>query len=326
MALGVEGVRVGTWTSPQSLTGCTVILPPDPSLGAVAVSGPSPGTREAVMLGPRGKVEVCHAVVLSGSSAYGLAAADGAVRWLEEQGTGYSVSIGVVPIVGAAIILDAGVGFPGERPDAAAGYAACAAATSQDPAEGAVGAGAGATVAGVCGLAYAWRGGQGLAVRRYGELAVGVLVVNNAVGEVRRPDGSWIARSRAPQDAPRFPYDPDALGAPATGPTANTVIGCVVTNARLDKRTAHRLAEVATGGIAQAVVPAQTWYDGDALFCVATQAVDADADLVGLLAVEAVAEACGRGPALAVTRPAVGALPAIPGLADAGAPEGLPGA
>lgn len=340
-ALGIEGLRIGTWSSPTVPTGCTVLLPPAASLGAVAVSGPAPGTREAAALGPHGKVEVCHGVVLSGGSAYGLAAADGVVRWLEQQGIGYSVRIGVVPIVGAAILLDASVAFPDDRPDAAAGWAACEAAAAADPPEGAVGAGAGATVAGVGGLEHAWRGGQGAAIRRHRDLVVGALVVNNAVGEVRTPDGRWVARSRAPADAPRYPWADgmfeadtqapaprsadDELAARSTaepadgsvGPAANTVIGCVVTNARLDKRSAHRVAEVATGGIAQTVVPAATWYDGDALFCLATNAVAASADQVAALAVEAVAEACWRGPAAAVSRPAVGPLPPLPGVADA---------
>jgi L-aminopeptidase/D-esterase-like protein len=185
MALGVPDVRVGTWTAPDGVSGCTVVLPPDGSVGAIAVRGSAPGTREAAALSPAGKVEVCHGVVLAGGSAYGLAAADGAMRWLEERGTGYVLQPGlVVPIVGAAIVLDEAVAVPGARPGPDAGYAACDAAVDTDPAEGGVGVGAGCTVAKVAGLEHAWRSGQGIAVRRPAGVTVGAIVANNAVGEV----------------------------------------------------------------------------------------------------------------------------------------------
>lgn len=322
MALGLADVRVGTWTAPGSVSGCTVVLPPGGTLGAVAVRGTSPGTREAAALGPAGKVMECHGVVLSGGSAYGLATADGVMRWLEAQGTGYSVGSGLVPIVGAAIVLDAAVADPASRPGADAGWAACEAASAEDPPEGGVGVGAGCTVAKVGGLAHGWRSGQGIAVRRAAGVTVGAIVANNAVGEVVGDDGSWIARARIPDDAPRFPTHGGTLleGAPAAGsashdggPTANTVIGCVVTDARLDKRGAHRVADLAHSGVARALRPAHTEADGDALFCLATGRVDATLDLVTHLAAEAVAEAARRGPLTATGRDGV------PGLADLGA-------
>jgi L-aminopeptidase/D-esterase-like protein len=331
MALGLDDVRVGCWTHPEVPTGCTVVLPPEGTLGAVAVRGAAPGTREAAALGPAGKLTVCHAVVLSGGSAYGLATADGVVRALEAAGVGYPVGPALVPIVGAAIVLDAAVAFPDARPDAAAGAHAVEHASTDDPAQGAVGAGAGATVAKVAGLAGAWRGGQGWAVRRHGDLVVGALVVNNAVGELLGPDGSVLAPANAPDDAPRFPLDlaspadaghgDDPDGGPDGGPSAATVIGCVVTNARLDKASAHRVADLAHGGVVGSVRPAHTSYDGDALFCLATGRVDARVDAVAHLAVEAVAEAARNGPLHAVGRgplslPAGGSMPAVPGLAD----------
>ena len=324
MALGIEGLRVGTWTSDDAPTGCTVLLAPDGTLGAMAVRGSSPGTREAASLGISGKLTVCHAVVLSGGSAYGLATADGVMRWCEERGIGYPTRVAVVPIVGAAIVLDQGVADRDHRPDAHAGYAACEAATDDDPSEGAVGAGRGTTVAKVAGLEHCWRGGQGIAVRRHGDLVVGALVVNNAVGEVRGDDGAWLARARVADDEERFPYttrwfEPDEAVGEAeggdthprpAGPTDNTVIGCVVTNARLDKREAYRVADLAHTGVARAVWPAHTEFDGDALFCLATQRVDAPLDLVATLAADAVAEATRRGPLHAHTHAG------IPGLAD----------
>lgn len=327
-ALGVDGLRVGTWTSPLGPSGCTVLLPPAGSLGAIAVRGSSPGTREAFTLSPAGKVEVCHAVVLSGGSAFGLATADGVMRWCEEHGIGYETRVARVPIVGAAIVLDQGVADPAHRPDADAGYAACELAGDDDPPEGSAGAGRGTTVAKVAGIEHCWRGGQGVAVRRHDDLVVGALVVNNAVGELRGDDGTWLARARVGEDEPRFPYttkwfdEPTADGhtepAPdaAGGPSEHTVIGCVVTNARLDKRSAHRVADMGHSGIARAVWPAHTEFDGDALFCLATQEVEAPLDLVADLAAAAVAEAARRGPLLAESHGGV------PGLASATVPPG----
>jgi L-aminopeptidase/D-esterase-like protein len=328
VALGVAGVRIGTWTAPSGRSGCTVVLPPDGTLGAIAVRGAAPGTREAAALGVHGKLTVCHGVVLAGGSAYGLAAADGVTRWLEAEGIGYPVAGALVPIVGAAIVLDTAVLDPPSRPDAAAGAAACEAATEHDPREGGVGAGAGCSVAKVAGIGGAWRGGQGIAVRRAKGVTVGVLIVNNAVGEVVAEDGSWIARSRAPADAPRLPYDANGLrgsapgGTPADaggGPTQNTAIGVVVTDAKLDKRGAHRVADLGHSGVARAVRPAHTEADGDALFCLATGQVDATVDLVAHLAAEAVAEAVRRGPAAAVSHDG------LPGLGDGPTTSGAAG-
>jgi L-aminopeptidase/D-esterase-like protein len=320
MALGVAGVRIGTWTAPSGGSGCTVVLPPSGTVGSIAVRGTAPGTREAAALGPSGKVTVCHGIVLSGGSAYGLATADGVVRHLEAQGVGYSVGPAVVPIVGAAILLDAAVADPASRPGADAGIAACEAATEVDPPEGGVGAGAGCTTAKVAGLDRAWRSGQGVAVRRAGGVTVGAIVANNGVGELVAEDGGWLARARVPADAPRFPVDASALvgdrGAQAerpgegTGPTANTVIGCIVTDAQLSKRDVHRVADLGHSGIARAVRPAHTELDGDALFALATGQVEASVDLVAHLAAEAVAEAVRRGPLNARGRDG------LPGLAD----------
>jgi L-aminopeptidase/D-esterase-like protein len=308
MALGIDDVQVGLWTSPVGPSGCTVILPPAGTIGAVAVRGQSPGTREAAALSPAGRVEECHAVVLAGGSAFGLAAADGVARWLEAKGIGHPLPTGVVPIVGAAIVLDQAATDPSARPDAAAGWAACEAATTDDPREGSVGAGTGTTVAKVGGIDDGWRSGQGIAIRRAGDLVVGALVVNNAVGEILGEDGRVTIASRAPAGAPRFPEDPDVLppaaegGPTATGgPATNTVIGCVVTNARLTKAEVHRVADVAHDGVVLAVRPAHTSLDGDALFGLAVPRVDARLDLVTHLAVAAVAEATRRGPMLGAT-------------------------
>jgi len=315
------------------------------------VRGQSPGTREAAALGPFGKLTVVHAVVLAGGSAYGLSTADGVVRWLEEQGIGYPIGDhAIVPIVGGAIVLDMSVARPGQRPDAAAGRAACEAASDADPEQGAVGAGAGCTVAKIGGLEHAWRGGQGVAVERVDDLVVGALVVNNAVGEIKAADGTTLIGSRAPAEVLRWPEQTDErLGAAASrgpggedsgpgaedsgpggedsgpggedsdgGPAGNTVIGVVVTNARLDKSQAHRVADLAHDGVARAVDPSHTSVDGDALFCLATGHVEASVDRVALLAARAVATATRRGPMAAVgIDVADGPYPGrLPGWAD----------
>lgn len=313
MALGVEGVRVGTWTAQGAVSGCTVVLPPSGTVGAIAVRGAAPGTREAAALSPRGGVDVCHAVVLAGGSAYGLAAADGVMLRLEKDGVGYPVLGAVVPIVGAAIVLDAAVIEPSARPSAVSGAAAYDAATVDDPAEGRVGAGAGCTVAKVAGLEHAWRSGQGLAIATSGSVTVGALIVNNALGEIVDTDGSWLARARVSDGAARFPFA-EQLGddGPAT-PRSNTVIGAVVTNARLTKAAAHRVADLAHSGVARSVRPAHTQHDGDALFALATGAVDAGPhaiDLVAALAADAVAEASRRAVRMATGDDL------LPGLAD----------
>lgn len=317
MALGVDGVRVGTWTATGAVTGCTVVVPPAGTVGALAVRGAAPGTREAAALSPAGSVTSCHAVVLAGGSAYGLAAADGVMGRLEAAGVGHPVPGGVVPIVGAAIVLDAAVADATLRPGPDAGAAAYDAALAADGAEaeeGRVGAGAGCTVAKVAGLTAAWRSGQGVAVRRAGGVTVGALVVNNALGEVVDADGSWLARARVPDDAARYPLlGPDGGGAAGADGRANTVIGVVVTDARLTKAEVHRVADLAHSGVARAVRPAHTGLDGDALFGLATGRVDAGpaaVDLVAALAADAVADAARRAVRLA-TGDAT-----LPGLAD----------
>ena len=302
MALGVEGVRVGMWTDPQHHTGCTVVLPPGGTVGGIAVRGGAPGTREAAILGPAAPNEACHAVVLCGSSLFGLRAADGVVDWCEAHGIGLELAVGLFPIVGAAVVLDIR-GPEMRRIDCAAGWAACEAATADEPADGSVGVGAGCTVGKEAGLQWASKGGQGTAVRRSGDVTVGALVAVNALGSVLGEDGRIIAGCRAPDERPRYPYAPLSIlraggegGSPHdAGGVSNTVIGCVVTNARLRKPQVCRVADLAHTGIARAVSPAHTSLDGDALFALATGEVEASVDLVAELAARAVADAVRQG-------------------------------
>ena len=302
MALGVEGVRVGMWTDPEHHTGCTVVLPPAGTVGGIAVRGGAPGTREAAVLGPGTPNEACHAVVLCGSSLFGLRAADGVVDWCEAHGIGLELAVGRFPIVGAAVVLDIR-GPEMRRVDRDAGWAACEAATGDEPASGSVGVGTGCTVGKEAGLEWASKGGQGSAVRRSGDVTVGALVAVNALGSVVGEDGRVIAGCRAPEDRPRYPYAPLAIlragGEGATsddmGSVSNTVIGCVATNARLRKPQVCRVADLGHTGIARAVSPVHTSLDGDALFALATGEVDASVDLVAELAARAVADAVREG-------------------------------
>ena len=303
MALGVEGVRVGMWTDPEHYTGCSVILPPAGAVGGIAVRGGAPGTREAAILGPATPNEACHAVVLCGSSLFGLRAADGVVDWCEARGIGVELAVGRFPIVGAAVVLDIR-GPEMRRVDRDAGWAACEAATREEPANGSVGVGTGCTVGKEAGLEWASKGGQGSAVRGSGDVIVGALVAANALGSVVGEDGRVIAGCRAPGDRPRYPFAPLSMlragreeGASSgdVGSASNTVIGCVVTNARLRKPQVCRVADLGHTGIARAVSPAHTSLDGDALFALATGEVDANVDLVAELAALAVADAVREG-------------------------------
>ena len=286
MALGVDGVRVGVWTAAAGHTGCTVVLPPVGSLGAIAIRGGAPGTREAAALGANGNVKECHAVVLSGGSAFGLATADGVSAWCEAHDIGYDKVVARIPIVGGAIVFD--LRPNGERPGRDAGWAACEAATTDDPPMGSVGVGAGCTVGKIGGLQYAAKGGQGWAVVSDGGVTVGALLAVNPLGDVLDERGDVLAGTSAPPEVERFP----AGGPPAPPPILeSTVIGCLVTDATLTKHEAARAADLAHSGISRAVTPAHTTYDGDALFLLCTQRVEATIDLVAHLGSLAVAAA-----------------------------------
>lgn len=286
MALGVAGTRVGTWTAPQGRTGCTVILPPAGSLGAIAVRGGAPGTREAAALGANGNVRECHAIVLSGGSAFGLATGDGVSAWCEAHDIGYDKVVARIPIVGGAIVFD--LRPDGERPGYDAGWAACEAATEDDPPMGSVGVGAGCSVGKIGGLEHAAKGGQGWAVVSDGGVTVGALMAVNALGDVLDEQGQILAGSSAPADTPRYPAAEIPLPPPVL---ESTVIGCLVTDARLGKHAAARAADLAHSGIARSVSPAHTTYDGDALFLLCAQRVEATIDLVAHLGALAVAAA-----------------------------------
>ena len=313
----VQGLKVGHVTLEQRPTGCTVVVAEQGATAGVDVRGSAPGTRETDLLNPTATVDRVHAIVLAGGSAFGLDAASGAVRALEQRGVGLKFGGAVIPIVPAAILFDLGVGSGAIRPNADCGYAAVQAATDAAVAEGNVGAGAGATIGKMAGRDRAMKGGLGSAsIALANGLVVAALVAVNARGDVvdpatgrivagmRTADGKGFADVRLWLRAPRQP--------PAPEPLQHTTIGVVATNAALTKAQATKVAQMAHDGLARAIVPAHTSGDGDAIFALATGArsAPADVDTIGALAADAMADAILRA-----VRAATG-IPGYPAARD----------
>ena len=296
----VRGLKVGHHTLTGRPTGCTVVIAEAGTVGGVDVRGGSPGTRDTELLNPVNTVAEVHAIVLSGGSAFGLAAADGVMTYLDEKRIGYQTSGGAVPIVPAAILFDLAVGDARIRPGADCGYAAARAAGDGPVAEGNVGAGAGATVGKLLGSARAMKGGLGSsAIQLPGGLVVAALVAVNAVGNVTDPStGRFIAGARTEDGAGIADLRAWLRTGPAAGgrPMENTTLGVVATNARLTKAQATKVAQMAHDGYARAIYPAHLTSDGDAIFALATgtQAGGADINQLGALAADAVADAIVR--------------------------------
>ncbi len=274
----VPGIRVGHWTGPD--TGVTVVWAPSGTVGSGEVRGGAPATRETSLLDPTRLVDRVDAVVLAGGSAFGLAAADGVVRFLAERGQGFPTSAGVVPIVVAAALFD----LPVTRtPGAEEGWAAAVDAARGEPAvSGPIGAGRGATVGKWRGREYAVAGGLGTAAVREGDATIGALVACNPAGDVVGSDGSVLAGSTAPADGVAFP---------APTPFEHTTLVVVATDAQLAKSECHLLAQSAQDGLALAIRPAHTRYDGDFAAVLATGDVVAHPDRLRVAATEAVARA-----------------------------------
>lgn len=325
----VAGLAVGHFTDTRRPTGCTVVLVPEGATCGVDVRGAAPGTRETELLSPLNAVEQVHAVLLSGGSAFGLDAAGGVMRWLEQRGVGVQVGpapddnrIGQpirVPIVPAAILFDLWIGDPSVRPDAEAGHAACAAASRERPAQGSVGAGAGATVGKLFGIARAMKGGIGSASVSVDGITVGAIVAVNALGDVVDPaSGQPVAGARTA----------DGRGLQGTlasllrgelpvplQPGSATTIGVIATDARLTKAQAGKIAQMAHDGLARAINPVHTMGDGDTLFALGTGSAGRGADitLLGALAAEVTARAVLRAVRAAT---AVAGPPDLPACSD----------
>ncbi len=294
----VAGLAVGHFTHRARATGCSVVLCPAGAVAGVDVRGGAPGTRETALLAPGNLIDRVHAVLLTGGSAFGLDAAGGVMRWLEERGHGFAVGKACVPIVPAAVLFDLWHGDLSIRPDATAGYAACAAAAQDQPAQGNVGAGAGAAVGQLFGIERAMKGGIGSASIRVGGVTVAALVAVNATGDVIDPaDGAVLAGARTAADSRHLVHSAAAL---ARGELPQrlqagmaTTIGVVATDAVLDKAQCRKLAGMAHDGLARCIDPIHTAYDGDTLFALATgsSTTPGNLTLIGALAAAVTARA-----------------------------------
>ena len=310
----VPGVLVGHATDREALTGCTAVCfeDPDGAVVGVDVRGSSPGTRQTDRLGPTGTVRKTHALLLTGGSAFGLAAAEGVVRFLEESGVGLDIGVTRIPLVSAAVLFDLVVGDPTVRPGFEMGYEAASTAGREDFAQGSVGAGTGATVGKVLGMEGAMKGGVGSASARLdGGLVVGALAAVNAFGDVRDPNTGRVIAGPRKEDGTlgdTVELLPEAAARMRWG--ENTTLGIVATNARLTKGAANKVAQMAHDGFARAIQPVHTTVDGDVAFAASVGDVDAATDVVGAWGARVMQEAI-----LSAIRAAKG-VPGIPSISE----------
>jgi L-aminopeptidase/D-esterase-like protein len=322
----VRGIEVGHAQNEEALTGCTVILSRKGAVAGVDVRGGAPGTRETDLLDPINFVEKVHAITLAGGSAFGLDAASGVMKYLEEKKIGFNTGIAKVPIIPAAILYDLGIGQADVRPDAVMGYEAAASASSGKPAEGNVGAGTGASVGKMFGAKLSMKSGEGTASMDIGGgVVVGALVAVNAWGDVVDPNtNEIIAGLRSGKVGPArvggreyfaetliMMRKPVGRSLMKLATRVNTVIGVVATNAKLTKAQATKVAQMAQDGIARTIRPAHTMLDGDVIFALSTGNRKADVTSVGAFAAEVMAQAIIRGVKMASE------AGGLPGLSDA---------
>ena len=296
----VPGIKVGHYTDSDSVTGCTVVLCETGALAGVDIRGSAPGTRETDLLRPMNLVERVHAILLSGGSAFGLAAADGVMRYLEERNVGFTVDAGVVPIVPAAILFDLSLGNPKARPGPEEGYQACRASSESEPEEGGIGAGTGATVGKALGQQLSVKGGIGsFSYMLEGDLVVSALVAVNSWGSIVDPaSGELIAGPRSGDGGFLDSVDFLTTGSAKSPSFAqNTTLGVVATNAPMTKEQANKVAQMAQDGIAMSVRPAHTMFDGDIVFAISTGKNEPSDQVttIGSVAAMAVSRAIVRG-------------------------------
>jgi L-aminopeptidase/D-esterase-like protein len=314
----VPGLKVGHHTLTDRPTGCTVVLAEKGATAGVDVRGSAPGTRETDLLAPTASVDQVNAIMLGGGSAFGLDAASGVMRYLEQRGVGFKFGGAFVPIVPGAILFDLGVGDPRIRPTAECGFLAATSATDGPVTEGNVGAGAGATVGKMAGRERAMKGGIGsAAITLPNGLIVAALVAVNARGDIIDPATGQVVAGMRTEDGKgladvRRRLRSGALDLPRPEPLQHTTIGVIATNATLTKTQATRVAQMAHDGLAQAIAPAHTSADGDAIFALATgvRTGPADTDTIGALAADAMVEAILRA-----VRAATG-IPGYPAARD----------
>ena len=293
----VPGLKVGHFCDSTAQTGCTVILPDAGATAGVDVRGSAPGTREIELLKPVRLVQQVHAILLTGGSAFGLDAAGGVQKYLEERGIGFQTNEAIIPIVPTAVIYDLGVGDATVRPDAEMGYKACQAANVTCE-EGAVGAGCGATVGKILGMRKASKGGIGTCSKKIGDdIWIGVLTVVNCFGEVIDPDDGNIVAGVLNETGDGFVSTQEILAqmndnSPFSA--TNTTLSIVATNVFLNREQATKLAQMAQDGLARSIRPAHTMYDGDIIFALSAGNKKADINLLGSFACELVAESIVR--------------------------------
>ena len=304
----IRGIKVGHAQDKTGASGCTVILCEKGAWAGVDVRGGGPASRETELLKPVNMVEQIHAVMLSGGSAYGLDAGAGAMAYLEEKGAGFDVGVGVVPIVCGASLFDLVVGDPKCRPDKEMGYQACRNASDGNVTEGNVGAGTGASVGKFLGIEHMMKSGLGTYAVQIGDLQVAAIVAVNALGDVVDVDTGRRIAGLLNEDNTKLSNTEETMYAQYAQDknvfSGNTTIGCIVTNAKLTKSQANKLASIAHNGFARAIRPVHTMADGDTIFVLATGETEALPDAVGALATEVMARAVNR--AVKMAEPAYG--------------------
>ncbi|MGH8068394.1 MAG: P1 family peptidase [Candidatus Entotheonellia bacterium] len=312
----IPGIRVGHVTDEDALTGCTAILCEQGAVGGVDIRGGATGTRDLGPLDPSHIAPHVHAILLGGGSAFGLDAAGGVMRYLEERGFGFRVGKAIVPIVPSAIIFDLSIGDPGVRPTVSMGYAACEQATAGPVAEGSVGAGTGATVGKAYGIEWAMKGGVGTASQTFPVgVVVAALVVVNCWGDVVK-DGKIIAGTRDSRGG--FASTTHLLRRGELTQAIrelNTTLGVVATNARFNKVELTKIAQLAQQGLTRTIAPVHTMFDGDLVFALSLGSQTADLHRVGFAAADLLAQAVVRAVTRAMSRGGIPCYAEITGLA-----------
>lgn len=284
----IEGIKIGHAQDLNGPTGCTVILCENGAVAGVDVRGGAPGTRETDLLNPINMVDKIHGILLTGGSAFGLDAAAGVMEYLEEKNIGFDVAVAKVPIVCGAALFDLVIGNPKIRPNKEMGYEACENASNDMIMEGSIGAGTGATIGKILGPEYAMKGGIGVHTLKVGDLIVGAVVAVNCLGDVMDSKTNKIIAGVLNESKDGFRNTEDVMIAKYDDDknlfNGNTTIGAIITNAKLNKSEANKVASMAHNGYARSIYPVHTMYDGDTIFAMATGEVKADVNVVGMLA------------------------------------------
>lgn len=296
----IDGIRLGHAHNQEAATGCTVIICDEGASGGVDVRGGSPGTRETDLLNPVEFVDRVHSIVLSGGSAFGLDASAGVMKYLEEKSIGFDVGVTKVPIVCSAVLFDLVIGSSSIRPDKNMGYEACKNSENYyEDLNGNIGAGMGATIGKIKGLNFSMKGGLGTYTLQIGELQVGAIVAVNALGDIYDSDKNSIIAGVMSDDKKSLDSTEKIMISQYDKKnnvfSGNTTIGVIVTNAKLNKAQASKVATMAQNGFGRAIRPAHTMFDGDTIFSLCTNKVDADINVVGLLAAKVMEKAILNG-------------------------------